>query len=250
MFLQIDHPFVVNLRYAFQDDENCFFVLDLMLGGDLRCRFILSKCYAAFDAQTPQFTYKGYAPWMRPQFAFMLLSWHPLWHIYTIGEYSIGNHSGRFQCSLLDVCLPSDIKPDNILLDAAGHAHLTDFNVASHYSFSKPLTSVAGSMAYIAPEVTARKGYTYTPDWWSLGVTAYELLFGTRPYTGRNGEELISNIKRGVIPKYFADPDGKCSPDAIQVLQGVRLYPLQIRVMSEHAFLPDVGERSGQTVGV
>lgn len=34
---QIDHPFVVNLRYAFQDDENCFFVLDLMLGGDLRC---------------------------------------------------------------------------------------------------------------------------------------------------------------------------------------------------------------------
>lgn len=35
---QIDHPFVVNMRYAFQDDENCFFVLDLMLGGDLRCK--------------------------------------------------------------------------------------------------------------------------------------------------------------------------------------------------------------------
>ena len=34
---QVDHPFIVNLRYAFQDDENCFFVLDLMLGGDLRC---------------------------------------------------------------------------------------------------------------------------------------------------------------------------------------------------------------------
>lgn len=38
---QIDHPFVVNLRYAFQDDENCFFVLDLMLGGDLRCESAL-----------------------------------------------------------------------------------------------------------------------------------------------------------------------------------------------------------------
>ena len=34
---QVDHPFVVNLRYAFQDDQNCFFTLDLMLGGDLRC---------------------------------------------------------------------------------------------------------------------------------------------------------------------------------------------------------------------
>lgn len=29
------------MRYAFQDDDNCFFVLDLMLGGDLRCRFFL-----------------------------------------------------------------------------------------------------------------------------------------------------------------------------------------------------------------
>jgi len=38
---QVDHPFIVNLRYAFQDDENCFFVLDLMLGGDLRCEHYL-----------------------------------------------------------------------------------------------------------------------------------------------------------------------------------------------------------------
>jgi serine/threonine protein kinase len=41
--VQIDHPFIVNLRYAFQDDENCFFVLDLMLGGDLRCEYILLR---------------------------------------------------------------------------------------------------------------------------------------------------------------------------------------------------------------
>jgi hypothetical protein len=39
--LQIDHAYVVNMRYAFQDDENCFFVLDLMLGGDLRCTLFL-----------------------------------------------------------------------------------------------------------------------------------------------------------------------------------------------------------------
>jgi len=36
--VQVDNPFLVNLRYAFQDDDNCFFVLDLMLGGDLRCK--------------------------------------------------------------------------------------------------------------------------------------------------------------------------------------------------------------------
>lgn len=33
---EIESPFVCNLRYAFQDDENMFMVLDLMLGGDLR----------------------------------------------------------------------------------------------------------------------------------------------------------------------------------------------------------------------
>lgn len=78
-------------------------------------------------------------------------------------------------------------------------------------------------MAYIAPEVTARKGYTYTPDWWSLGVTAYEIMFGSRPYTGRSGEELVSNIKRGVVPKYFETPNEKCSPEGIEVLKGVSL---------------------------
>lgn len=31
------------MRYAFQDDENCFFVLDLMLGGDLRCKLSLDS---------------------------------------------------------------------------------------------------------------------------------------------------------------------------------------------------------------
>lgn len=33
---EVECPFVCNLRYAFQDDENLFMVLDLMLGGDLR----------------------------------------------------------------------------------------------------------------------------------------------------------------------------------------------------------------------
>jgi len=46
---QVDHPFIVNLRYAFQDDENCFFVLDLMLGGDLRCE---CKCHDAMRLLT------------------------------------------------------------------------------------------------------------------------------------------------------------------------------------------------------
>jgi hypothetical protein len=90
----------------------------------------------------------------------------------------------------------SDVKPDNILLDERGHAHLTDFNIAVHFSERRALTSVAGSMAYMAPEVLLKRGYTYTVDWWSLGVTGWELLFGKRPFRGKTNSALTQCILR------------------------------------------------------
>lgn len=42
---QIEHPHIVNLRYAFQDDENMFMVLDVMLGGDLRFHLDRKGCF-------------------------------------------------------------------------------------------------------------------------------------------------------------------------------------------------------------
>lgn len=83
-----------------------------------------------------------------------------------------------------------DLKPDNILLDEQGHAHLTDFNIATIINNAKPLTSVAGSFAYIAPEVLQKRGYLTSVDWWSLGIVIYELLFGKRPFRGKSNEAL------------------------------------------------------------
>lgn len=73
----------------------------------------------------------------------------------------------------------SDLKPDNILLDEDGHAHLSDFNIATQFNDKRPLRwSKAGSLAYMAPETLDKRGYSTSVDWWSLGVMAYELVFG------------------------------------------------------------------------
>ncbi|KAI0065641.1 kinase-like protein [Artomyces pyxidatus] len=182
---EIDHPFIVNLRYAFQDDENCFFVLDLMLGGDLR--FHLERL-----GSLPEDTVRFYMAELSSGLAFL--------------------HEKRI--------MHRDIKPDNILLDEHGHAHLTDFNIAVHYTERRMLTGVAGSMAYMAPEILAKRGYTYPVDWWSLGVCAYELIFGRRPFRGRTNSALTHSIAKD--PLRFPDnAEEKCSKAGLSVLKGL-----------------------------
>ncbi len=114
-----------------------------------------------------------------------------------------------------------DLKPDNILLDAMGHAHVTDFNVAIHYSERRLHTSVAGSMAYMAPEVIGRQGYTWSCDWWSLGVVAWELLFHRRPFDGRTSEKMKNSILKDAL-RFPSSSKEKCSKEGHHFLIGVR----------------------------
>lgn len=182
---EIDHPFVVNLRYAFQDDENCFFVLDLMLGGDLR--FHLDRA-GAMTEEVVRFYVAEIA---------------------TAVDYL---HSKRI--------VHRDLKPDNILLDERGHAHITDFNIAVHFSDRRLLTGVAGSMAYMAPEVLTKRGYSAPVDFWSLGILAYELMFGKRPFRGRTNTALTNSILHE--PLQWPDDAGeKCSAEGMQAIKGL-----------------------------
>lgn len=179
---EVDHPFIVNLRYAFQDDENCFFVLDLMLGGDLR--FHLERM-GSFDEDSARI------------------------YVAEIGSALAFLHEKKI--------VHRDLKPDNILLDERGHAHITDFNIAVHYSERRSLTGVAGSLAYMAPEVLSKRGYNYMIDWWSLGVCAYELIFGRRPFRGRTNSDLTHAISKGIF-RFPDDADQKCSQEGQSAL--------------------------------
>ncbi len=91
-----------------------------------------------------------------------------------------------------------DIKPANILVDAAsGAVWLTGFGIASRLPRERanpePPDEIAGTLAYMAPEQTGRmnRSIDARSDLYSLGVTFYEMLTGTLPFTAADPMEWV-----------------------------------------------------------
>ncbi|KAE8751012.1 hypothetical protein FOCC_FOCC002440, partial [Frankliniella occidentalis] len=112
-------------------------------------------------------------------------------------------------------CVKLDVKPDNILLDEEGHAHLTDFNIATVLEEGHLATSMSGTKPYMAPEIfdcaaDVCVGYGFPVDWWSLGVCAYECARGVRPFdihSATNISEVRALFAAGVYyPSWMSKP--------------------------------------------
>ncbi|KAM6969775.1 serine/threonine-protein kinase 32A [Aplochiton taeniatus] len=172
----LEHAFLVNFWYSFQDEEDMFMVVDLLLGGDLRYHLQQNVHFS-------EATVKLY-----------------------VCEVALA--LGYLRSKRI---IHRDIKPDNILLDEHGHAHLTDFNIAAIVKEDLRATSIAGTKPYMAPELFlpcegVHPGYSFSVDWWSLGVTAYELLRAQRPYVMRSStpaKEILQTFHK-VHPSYPA----------------------------------------------
>ncbi|XP_017057045.1 serine/threonine-protein kinase 32A isoform X1 [Drosophila ficusphila] len=175
----LEHPFLVNLWFSFQDEEDLFMVCDLLTGGDLRYHL---QNRVEFSEQSV-----------------------------ALLVCELGSALEYLQTQRV---VHRDIKPDNILLDDAGHAHLTDFNIATRLQKDALACSMSGTKPYMAPEVflcalDEVAGYSYPVDWWSLGVVAYEMRGNIRPFVVHSNTPLaeIKNILNTPVhyPRYWSN---------------------------------------------
>ena len=151
---KLNHSFIVNMHYAFQDRDNLYLVMDLLNGGDLR--FHISR-YRKFSEEQTRFFLANI--------------------IYAIDYIHSNNVIHR------------DIKPENLVLDEKGYVRITDFGIAKE-NMPDNSSETSGTPGYMAPEVMKGRNHSYPVDFFAIGVIGYEFMIGTRPYVGKNRKEI------------------------------------------------------------
>src|SRR5258708_5632195 len=103
-----------------------------------------------------------------------------------------------------------DVKPANVLVDpAAGQVRLMGFGIASRLPHERqapgPPEFIAGTLAYMAPEQTGRmnRSIDARSDLYALGVTLYEMITGSLPFTASDPMEWVHcHIARQAVPPH------------------------------------------------
>lgn len=182
----IHNSFIANLYYAFQDRDNIFFLLDYLPGGNLRY-YITNK--TKFNEEQVRFIISN-----------IILS----------VEYI-------HKCNIIH----RDLKPENLLFDSKGYIHVTDFGISKLLEDGNIINDLSGTPGYISPEVIMNKPQNKTSDFFSIGIITYELIFGERPFVGRDKNEIAENMMKKIIKLDENDLPKDFSGDAADFINGL-----------------------------
>jgi serine/threonine protein kinase len=159
----LNHPFLLNLLYAFQSAEKLYMLMEFCPGGEM---FFHLKRLKRFDSKQAKF----YAM----QLALALQYLHDKKIVYR------------------------DLKPENILLCADGYVKLTDFGLSKYVGDGREPKTFCGTPEYLAPETILhqrnRTGYSFPVDWWGLGIVLFEMMTGWPPFFDRSFEAMCEKI--------------------------------------------------------
>ena len=178
ILMEINHPFIVRLRYAFQSEDKLYLVTDYYNGGSLFYHLRKSRCF-------PENRARFYA-------AELMLA---IEHLHQHG------------------IIYRDLKLENILMDHQGHIALTDFGLSKENVvsvFAEQLKTFCGTAEYIAPELLKGMRYGAAVDWWSFGILIYEMLNLKTPFYDKNRKLMFHSIinQNPKMPKEFT-PEAK-----------------------------------------
>ncbi|TYI10399.1 hypothetical protein ES332_A09G139000v1 [Gossypium tomentosum] len=196
------HKNLVQFYDAYEDDENVYIVMELCKGGELLDR-ILSR-----GGKYPEEDAKAVMVQILSVVAF---------------------------CHLQGV-VHRDLKPENFLFttkDEGSPLKAIDFGLSDYVKPDERLNDIVGSAYYVAPEVLHRS-YGTEADMWSIGVIAYILLCGSRPFWARTE----SGIFRAVLkadPSFDEAPWPSLSPDAIDFVKRLLNKDYRKRVTAAQA---------------
>ena len=156
---ELHYPLLSNMNYAFQTEEFLYIIMDYLPGGDLRYHLSKRKKYNQKEIK-------------------FLIS-----NIILSLKYLHSKH-----------IIHRDIKPENLVFDVNGYIHLTDLGISSKYYRGNSLINSSGTPSYMAPEVMLRKNHEFSVDFFALGIITYELIFGKRPFNGKNRNEIKQEV--------------------------------------------------------
>jgi p70 ribosomal S6 kinase len=170
---KLQHPFLIQLQFAFQSNSKLFLVMDFLAGGELFHHLNAKGIILEHEAQ------------------------------FYVAEMALA-----LECLHLHHIVHRDLKPENILLRADGHICITDFGLAKEIGDGVTTRTLCGTSEYMAPEMLTRTGYGKAVDYWALGALTYEMLSSHPPFSAKTQKDLDHKIltEKLSLPTYLTAP--------------------------------------------